>query len=49
MTTKTPPPDVEIIDLPRNGRRRRFTAQEKRCICCETAARLFRIPVKAEV
>ena len=25
-----------------------FTAQEKRCICCETAARLFRIPVKAE-
>jgi hypothetical protein len=24
-----------------------FTAQEKRCICCETAARLFRIPVKA--
>jgi hypothetical protein len=22
MTTKTPPPDVEIIDLPRSGRRR---------------------------
>lgn len=26
-----------------------FTAPEKRCICCETAARLFRIPVKAGV
>jgi aminocarboxymuconate-semialdehyde decarboxylase len=25
-----------------------FTVQEKRCICCETAARLFRIPVKAD-
>ena len=25
-----------------------FTPQEKRCICCDTAARLFRIPVKAE-
>lgn len=25
-----------------------FTAQEKRCICCETAARLFRIPVQAD-
>jgi aminocarboxymuconate-semialdehyde decarboxylase len=25
-----------------------FTPQERRCICCDTAARLFRIPVKAE-
>jgi aminocarboxymuconate-semialdehyde decarboxylase len=24
-----------------------FSAQEKRCICCDTAARLFRIPAKA--
>jgi aminocarboxymuconate-semialdehyde decarboxylase len=24
-----------------------LTMQEKRCICCETAARLFRIPIKA--
>jgi transposase len=38
MTTKTPPPDVEIIDLPRSGRRRRFTAQEKRRLLDETMA-----------
>jgi transposase len=38
MTTKTPPPDVEIIDLPRTGRRRRFTAQEKRRLLEETTA-----------
>ncbi len=25
-----------------------FSASEKRCICCDTAARLFRIPVKAQ-
>jgi aminocarboxymuconate-semialdehyde decarboxylase len=24
-----------------------LTAQEKRCICCDTAARLFRIPLEA--
>jgi transposase len=38
MTTKTPLPDVEIIDLPRSGRRRRFTAQEKRRLLDETLA-----------
>src|SRR4051812_26584863 len=38
MTTKTPPPDVEIIDLPRSGRRRRFAAQEKRRLLDETMA-----------
>jgi transposase len=38
MTTKTQPPDVEIIDLPRTGRRRRFTAQEKRRLLDETTA-----------
>src|SRR5262245_22064941 len=38
MTTKTPPPDVEIIDLPRTGRRRRFSAQEKRRLLDEAAA-----------
>jgi transposase len=37
MTTKTPP-DVEIIDLPRTGRRRRFTVPEKRRLLDEANA-----------
>jgi len=38
MTTKTHGPDVEIIDLPKTGRRRRFTAAEKRRLLDETQA-----------
>jgi transposase len=38
MDRKTPPPEVEIIDLPRTGRRRRFTAQEKHRLLDETTA-----------
>jgi len=38
MTTKTQGPDVEIIDLPKTGRRRRFTAAEKRRLLDESQA-----------
>jgi transposase len=38
MTTKTPTPDAEIIDLPKSGRRQRFTVQERRRLLDEAAA-----------
>ena len=36
MTTKTQGPDVQVIELPKAGRRRRFSADEKRRMLDET-------------
>jgi len=38
MATKTDGPNVEVIDLPRSGRKRRFTAEEKRRLLDEAQA-----------
>lgn len=38
MATKTEGPDVEVIDLPRQGRRRRYSTAEKRRMLEETQA-----------
>ena len=38
MATKTEGPDVEVIDLPRPGRKRRYSAEEKRRMLDEAQA-----------